>query len=84
MPRQKKPRPTLRSDGRYVCRYKGQYFYSYLSEGKTYKVWVENRDSIKTKLSILDKYRLAGVAGWRKGHETPDVWDTIRTLVKNR
>ena len=28
MPRQKKPRPTLRSDGRYVCRYKGQYFYS--------------------------------------------------------
>ena len=45
---------------------------------------VGNRDSIKTKLSILDKYRLAGVAGWRKGHETPDVWDTIRTLVKNR
>ena len=28
MPRQKKIRPTLRSDGRYVCRYKGQYFYS--------------------------------------------------------
>ena len=28
MPRQKKPRPTLRSDGRYVCRYKEQYFYS--------------------------------------------------------
>lgn len=28
MPRAKKPRPTLRSDGRYVCRYKGQYFYS--------------------------------------------------------
>ena len=27
MPRQKKPRPTLRSDGRYVCRYKDQYFY---------------------------------------------------------
>ncbi|NLD06022.1 MAG: hypothetical protein GX672_09085 [Synergistaceae bacterium] len=63
---------------------KGQYFYSYLSEGKTYKVWVENRDSIKTKLSILDKYRLAGVAGWRKGHETPDIWDTIKTAVGNK
>ena len=63
---------------------KGQYFYSYLSEGKTYKVWAENRDSIKTKLSILDKYRLAGVAGWRKGHETPDIWDTIRTVVRNK
>ena len=28
MPRGKKPKPTKRADGRYVCRYKGQYFYS--------------------------------------------------------
>lgn len=28
MPREKKVRPTKRKDGRYVCRYKGQYFYS--------------------------------------------------------
>ena len=28
MPREKKQRPTRRKDGRYVCRYKGQYFYS--------------------------------------------------------
>ena len=60
---------------------KGQYFYSYLLGGKTHKVWVENRDSIKTKLSLIDKYRLAGVAGWRKGHETPDVWSTIKTTL---
>ena len=28
MPRAKKQKPTKRADGRYVCRYKGQYFYS--------------------------------------------------------
>lgn len=28
MPREKKARPTRRKDGRYVCRYKDQYFYS--------------------------------------------------------
>ena len=28
MPREKKQKPTKRADGRYVCRYKGQYFYS--------------------------------------------------------
>ena len=28
MPREKKPRPTKRADGRFVCRYKNQYFYS--------------------------------------------------------
>ena len=27
MPRQKKQKPTKRADGRYVCRYKNQYFY---------------------------------------------------------
>ncbi len=60
---------------------KGQYFYSYISDGKTYKVWVENSDSIKTKLSLVQKYSLAGVAGWRKGHETPDVWQTVRSVM---
>lgn len=60
---------------------KGQYFYSYILGGKTYKVWVENKDSIKLKLALIDKYHLAGVAGWRKGHETPDVWDTIKTTL---
>ena len=28
MPRERKPKPTKRADGRFVCRYKGQYFYS--------------------------------------------------------
>ena len=28
MPREKKPRPTRRADGRYVCRYRSMYFYS--------------------------------------------------------
>ncbi len=61
---------------------KGQYFYSYFADGKTYKVWAENRDSIRIKLSLIDKYGLAGAAGWRKGHETPDVWETIRTELR--
>ena len=63
---------------------KGQHFYSFLSDGKTYKVWVENRDSIKAKLSLIEKYRLAGVAGWRKGHETPDIWLAIKSVMGSR
>ena len=56
---------------------KGQYFYSYLSEGKTYKVWVENAASISRKLELVKKYGLAGVAGWRRGFEKPELWKTI-------
>jgi spore germination protein YaaH len=60
----------------------GQYFYSYTLNGKTYKVWVENEASIARKLLLVDKYRLAGVAAWRKGHEKPEVWNIIKEMLK--
>jgi len=47
----------------------GQHFYSYIENGKTYKVWVEDEDSMAKKLQLVSKYRLAGAAAWRKGHE---------------
>ncbi len=53
----------------------GQFYYAYKENGKTYKVWVENAESIKRKFSLIKKYNLAGAAGWRKGHESADIWD---------
>jgi len=40
-------------------------------------VYFENAQSLARKLSLRSRYRLAGVAAWRLGHELPDVWDTI-------
>ncbi|MCE5201575.1 MAG: hypothetical protein LLF78_03560 [Synergistaceae bacterium] len=60
----------------------GQYFYSYILNGKTYKVWVEDEESIARKLLLIDKYRLAGVAAWRKGHEKPEIWNVIKEILK--
>ncbi|HHW26148.1 MAG TPA: SH3 domain-containing protein [Firmicutes bacterium] len=47
-----------------------------------YKVWIEDKDSIKARLELADKYGLAGVAAWRRGFETLDVWDVIDEYVK--
>ena len=57
----------------------GQYYYSYVKNGKTYKVWVENVESIKRKLLLVKKYGLAGAAGWRKGHESANIWNVFET-----
>ena len=61
----------------------GQFYYSYKENGKTYKVWVESKESIKRKLSLIKKYNLAGAAAWRKGHESSDIWDVFKTELEN-
>ncbi len=42
-----------------------------------YQVWLENYDSLKVKLDVMKTYDLAGVAEWKLGLETPDVWELI-------
>ncbi|MBR1440511.1 MAG: chitinase [Lachnospiraceae bacterium] len=47
------------------------------SNGTFYQVWVEDSESIEAKLSVMETYAIAGMACWRLGMETPDVWDVI-------
>ena len=40
---------------------------------------ISNQDekSLEAKLSLIDKYNLAGAAYWQKDMETPSVWKLI-------
>ncbi len=40
-----------------------------------YTVWYDNSDTLKYKLSLVDKYGLKGAGSWSVGQETKDVWD---------
>ena len=42
-----------------------------------YQVWLEDYDSVKVKLDVMKTYDLAGVAEWKLGLETPEIWDLI-------
>lgn len=54
--------------------------YGEIQKGETlYQVWLENYDSVKVKLDVMKTYDLAGVAQWKLGLETPDIWDLIAT-----
>lgn len=53
-------------------------FYASRTDGTaTYEMWVENADSISAKLAVMKNHNLAGVACWKLGFETPDIWDVI-------
>lgn len=46
------------------------------------QVWLEDVESINVKLNIMEKYDLGGVAGWKLGLETADIWDSIAAYVQ--
>ncbi|TCT15058.1 S-layer family protein [Natranaerovirga pectinivora] len=40
----------------------------------TYTIWYENDDSIKSKLSLVQKYDLKGTGSWSLGQENNHIW----------
>ena len=45
------------------------------------QVWLEDAESITVKLNIMEKSEIAGVAAWRLGFETADIWDVIEEYM---
>ncbi|MCR4651927.1 MAG: SH3 domain-containing protein [Lachnospiraceae bacterium] len=51
--------------------------------GTLYQVWIEDARSIETKLTVMSKYDLAGVAEWQLGMESKDIWPVLDAYVKH-
>lgn len=45
------------------------------------QVWLEDDESIRVKLNIMQKYEIAGVAEWKLGFEVSSVWDVIEEYM---
>lgn len=50
--------------------------------GFDYTIYLENASSILKKCTLINKYNLSGVASWRLGFETEDVWDKLQNILK--
>ena len=46
-------------------------------DGTLHQIWMEDAESIRVKLNVMDAYGIAGVAQWRLGYETSDIWVEI-------
>ena len=55
-----------------------QYYVEFKSGSNTKKMWIEDLESIKAKLSLVSKYNLAGVAAWEKDREIQGTWELIQ------
>ncbi len=59
-----------------------QYYGEYKGEAITYKIWLEEEKSIEEKVKLMEKYELAGVAGWKIGLEKPEVWGVLKKYLR--
>lgn len=60
----------------------GQNYAEYKKGDITYKLWIEDSESVRKRVETVNKFNLAGVSGWRKGFETNDIWKTISENLK--
>ncbi|MCK9444638.1 MAG: glycosyl hydrolase family 18 protein [Tissierellaceae bacterium] len=58
-----------------------QYYGEMEKDNTIYKIWVEDLDSLKYKTSLIHKYDLAGIASWRRGFETGNIWSGIARVL---
>ena len=54
-----------------------QYYIEYVEDGVTHKIWAEDEESIRYKLSLIQEYNLAGAAFWTKDREPDSIWSIV-------
>jgi spore germination protein YaaH len=68
----------------YFDDYARQHVAEYRHNGLLYRMWLENADSMGERLNLVEKYNLAGVAAWRRGLESPYIWDLIEKVISKK
>ena len=59
----------------------GQNYAEWEADGGTYKIWLEDNQSLEEKLKVIKANNLAGVAEWSLGMESSSIWDLILQYV---
>ena len=59
-----------------------QNYAEWASGSATYKLWIEDEESIEVKLKVMSVQNIGGVAVWRLGGGTEIVWELIRSYVE--
>ena len=55
-----------------------QNYVEYSVGNDTRKIWIEDIESLKAKVSLITENNLAGVASWQKGMETEEFWEMLK------
>ena len=58
-----------------------QNYVEYEQDGTIYKIWIEDEDSMKFKLELVNTYNLAGAAYWEKDREPEEIWNLVSEML---
>ncbi|MCR5419841.1 MAG: SH3 domain-containing protein [Lachnospiraceae bacterium] len=56
-----------------------QNYATWVKGGKTYEIWLEDRESLMAKLEVMKDNDLGGVAAWQVNYAEDYVWDLFRS-----
>ncbi|MEW9701345.1 glycosyl hydrolase family 18 protein [Paenibacillus sp. SI8] len=62
----------------------GQNYVEYKEGTKLQRIWLEDDTSVKSRIELVKKYGLAGVASWRRGFEQPAMWKVIQDSLESK
>ncbi len=54
-----------------------QYYVEYQDGDYTKKIWIEDTESLKAKVSLISENNLAGVASWQYNMGTEEIWQML-------
>lgn len=60
----------------------GQYVASYTKQSINHTIWIEDGRSLTAKYNLVVQNKLAGVAYWHIGGESPDIWASMSNAQK--
>jgi len=60
----------------------GQNYGEATIDGVFCQVWMEDAYSVTNRLNVMNTLDIAGVAEWKLGQETRDIWDLIEAYMK--
>ena len=54
-----------------------QNYVEYTDGNNKKQIWIEDIDSIKSKISLITENNLGGVASWQKDMELDEIWSVL-------
>ena len=61
-----------------------QNYVKYEQNGYIKEIWIEDIKSYTEKLSLVNSYKLGGVANWCKDMESPEIWGIIEKELTDK
>lgn len=85
MPQAAKIHAEKSTDETYRCQWlekEKMLYVSYMEKDVPYCFWQENERSLRYKAELVNTCQLAGIAAWRYGFETSDIWPMLEEVLK--